>query len=197
MATAIVPASAMADDPPPPPAPAEQPAQPPADQPAEQPPPAPADQPPPAPAKPSCLQPKGQIQDMAIRGVRVGMRAKVREADGRPAQVTSVSYCVDGGGDFSFALSPDSDVALVLSTAPGDSIGGINPTSPAESARMEFPRMKRLAKMGGTILYRVDQRRQLILGVAVGRVSFVGAADRLLLEYPGKLGYYVRRLGFY
>ena len=26
--------------------------------------------------------------------------------------------------------------------------------------------------------------------------NFVAAADRLLLEYPGKLGYYVRRLGF-
>ena len=27
-------------------------------------------------------------------------------------------------------------------------------------------------------------------------VGFVAAADRLLLEYPNKLGYYLRRLGF-
>jgi hypothetical protein len=32
--------------------------------------------------------------------------------------------------------------------------------------------------------------------VADGRVNFVAAADRLLLEYPNKLGYYLKRLGF-
>jgi hypothetical protein len=32
--------------------------------------------------------------------------------------------------------------------------------------------------------------------VADGRVNFVAAADRLLLEYPNKLGYYLHRLGF-
>jgi hypothetical protein len=105
-----------------------------------------------------------------------------------------VSYCVDGGGVFSFALSQESDVVLALSTADGDAIGEINPTSPAESARLAFPKMKRLTKTRETSVYRVD-RRQLILGVADGRVNFVAAADRLLLEYPNKLGYYLKRLG--
>jgi hypothetical protein len=125
----------------------------------------------------------------------VGGRAVIRGSDGNPLKVSSVSYCVDGGGVFSFALSQESDVVLALSTADGDAIGEINPTSPAESARLAFPKMKKLAKTKETSVYRVD-RRQLILGVADGRVNFVAAADRLLLEYPNKLGYYLKRLGF-
>jgi hypothetical protein len=56
--------------------------------------------------------------------------------------------------------------------------------------------MRKLVRTGQTSVYRVDTRRQLVLGVADGRVNFVAAADRLLLEYPNKLGYYMRRLGF-
>lgn len=146
---------------------------------------------------PACLTAKGQDPDaQSIRGVHVGGRAVIRGTDGNPLKVASVSYCVDGGGVFSFALSQESDVVLALSTADGDSIGPINPTSPAESARLAFPKMKKLAKSGDTAVYRIDTRRQLILGVADGRVNFVAAADRLLLEYPHKLGYYLRRLGF-
>ena len=125
----------------------------------------------------------------------MGGRAVIRGSDGNPLKVSSVSYCVDGGGVFSFALSTESDVVLALSTSDGDSIGEINPTSPAESARLAFPKMKKLARTSSTAVYRVD-RRQLILGVADGRVNFVAAADRLLLEYPNKLGYYLKRLGF-
>jgi hypothetical protein len=146
---------------------------------------------------PACLSPKGTpSDDQSIRGVNVGGRAVIRGADGNPLKVTSVSYCVDGGGVFSFALSSESDVVLALSTADGDAIGDINPTSPAESARMAFPNMKKLRVTGKSAVYRVDARRQLILGVADGRVNFVAAADRLLLEYPNKLGYYLKRLGF-
>jgi hypothetical protein len=146
---------------------------------------------------PACLSAKGAAADStSIRGVHVGGRATIRSADGTPLNAKSVSYCVEGGGDFSFALSRESDVVLVVSTADGDSIGPINPTSPAESARMEFPKMKKIAKAGATNVYRVDQKRQLILGVAGGRVNFIAAADRLLLEYPSKLGYYMHRLGF-
>jgi hypothetical protein len=150
---------------------------------------------------PACLAAKGPDTDgQSVRGVHVGNRALIRDADGNPLKVNSVSYCVDGGGVFSFALSTESDVVLALSTADGDSIGPINPTSPAQSARMAFPKMKKLTTAKGgeidTAVYRVDSRRQLILGVADGRVNFVAAADRLLLEYPGKLGYYLKRLGF-
>lgn len=146
---------------------------------------------------PACLAATGQAPDaQSIRGVHVGGRALIRGSDGNPLKVKSVSYCVDGGGVFSFALSQESDVVLALSTADGDAIGPINPTSPAESARMAFPKMKKLARSGDTAVYRIDTRRQLILGVAGGRVNFVAAADRLLLEYPNKLGYYLRRLGF-
>jgi hypothetical protein len=126
----------------------------------------------------------------------VGVRAVIKDADGNPLSVGSVSYCIDGGGIFSFALSTESDVVLALSTADGDAIGPINPTSPATSARMAFPKMQKVGKTGATAIYRVDAHRQLILGVAAGRVSFVAAADRLLLEYPNKLAYYVHRLGF-
>jgi hypothetical protein len=145
---------------------------------------------------PACLAAKGPVSDgQSIRGVHVGGRAVIRGSDGNPLKVSSVRYCVDGGGFFSFALSTESDVVLALSTSDGDSIGPINPTSPAESARLAFPKMKRLARTSSTAVYRVD-RRQLILGVADGRVNFVAAADRLLLEYPNKLGYYLKRLGF-
>ena len=145
---------------------------------------------------PACLSATGPASDgLSIRGVHVGGRAVIRGTDGNPLKVSSVSYCVDGGGVFSFALSTESDVVLALSTADGDSIGPINPTSPAESARLAFPKMKKLTRTGQTAIYRVD-RRQLILGVAGGRVNFVAAADRLLLEYPNKLGYYLKRLGF-
>ena len=146
---------------------------------------------------PACLSATGPAPDaQSIRGVHVGGRAVIRDASGNPMNVSKVSYCVDGGGAFSFALTSESDVVLVLSTADGDSIGDINPTSPAQSARMAFPSMKKLTKSGPTAVYRVDNRRQLILGVADGRVNFVAAADRLLLEYPNKLGYYLHRLGF-
>ena len=144
----------------------------------------------------TCLTSKGTIDDLSIRGVRVGARAHIRDADGNDLKVNSVSYCVDGGGEFSFALDKQSNVVLVLSTADGDSIGAINPTSPAQSARAEFPQMKRIEKTTASVAYRVDSKRQLVLGIAAGRVAYVAAADRLLLEYPNKLGYYMRRLGF-
>jgi hypothetical protein len=149
------------------------------------------------PPAPACLAAQGTAPDaQGLRGVHVGGRAVIKDSDGNPLNVSSVSYCVVGGGTFSFALTPVQDVVLVLSTADGDSIGPINPTSPAESARMAFPNMKKLTRTGGTSVYRVDNKRQLVLGVADGRVSFVAAADRLLLQYPNKLGYYLHRLGF-
>lgn len=145
----------------------------------------------------ACLPETGKAPDaQSVRGVRVGVKANIRDAEGKPIKANSVSYCVVGGGEFSFALDSADDVVLALSTADGDSIGPINPTSPDRSARMAFPKMKKLVKSGETAVYRVDTRRQLILGVADGRVNFVAAADRLLLEYPNKLGYYLRRLGF-
>lgn len=154
-----------------------------------------ADDPPAGGDKPVCLSARGAVDDLSIRGVHVGGKTRIRGADGQPMAINSVSYCVEGGGEFSFSLSSDQEVVLILSTADGDSIGPINPTSPAQSARAEFPNMRRIAKTGDTSVYRVDGRRQLLLGVTAGRVSFVAAADRLLLEYPHKLGYHLRRLG--
>jgi hypothetical protein len=144
----------------------------------------------------SCLTPKGTVDGLSIRGVRVGVQANIRDANGNRLDVNSVSYCVDGGGEFSFALDRNADVVLVLSTADGDSIGPINPTTPAASARAEFPNMQKLTKTTAAAAYRVDSKRQLVLGIAASRVAFVAAADRLLLEYPNKLGYYMKRLGF-
>jgi hypothetical protein len=145
----------------------------------------------------TCLTPAGTVDGLSIRGVRVGATARIRDAEGKPLAVKSVSYCVDGGGEFSFALDRNSAIVLVLSTADGDSIGPINPTSPSASARAEFPAMKKLIHPeGSAAAYRVDKRRQLLLGIADGRVTYVAAADRLLLEYPAKLGYYLHRLGY-
>ena len=154
----------------------------------------PADQAP--PPGPSCLPAQGSTDDLGLRGVRVGVKADIRDADGKPLNVKKVDYCVEGGGDFGLALTQESDVVLVLSTSEGDAIGPINPTSPTQSARAQFPNMKRLWKTADATVYRVDSRRQLILGVADGRVAYVAAADRLLLDYPAKLGYYLHRLGY-
>jgi hypothetical protein len=183
---AAFPAFAMAEDAPVPPA------EPQAEAPAEP----QAEAPPEPTAEPICLDAKGRgVDDLSIRGVSVGSKARLRDADGKPLAVNSVSYCVKGGGEFSFSLTKDQDVVLIMSSSDGDSIGPINPTSPALSARAEFPSMKRIVRAAGTSVYRVDGRRQLLLGIAGGRVTFVAAADRLLLEYPSKLGYHLRRLG--
>ena len=53
----------------------------------------------------------------------MGGRAVIRDAGGNALKVSSVKYCVDGGGMFGFALTTDSDVVLALSTADGDSLG--------------------------------------------------------------------------
>lgn len=154
-----------------------------------------AEDPPAADSTPKCLSAQGSVDDLSIRGVHVGGKTRIRRADGQPLAVNSVHYCVEGGGEFSFSVSKEQEVVLIMSTADGDSIGPINPTSPAQSARAEFPNMRRVTKTADTSVYRVDGRRQLLLGVTGGRVSFVAAADRLLLEYPNKLGYHLRRLG--
>jgi hypothetical protein len=199
---ACFPATALADDPPAPsdpqPAAVSDPAAESDPQPSDPAPQSvPAAVPDPQPAAPACLPAQGgRARAQAVRGVRVGVRARISDASGMPLAISSVKYCVQGGGDFSLALSRDQDVVLVLSTAHGDSIGDVNPTSPAQSARMAFPKMRKLTRAGKATVYRVDKRRQVILGVAAGRVSFVAVADRLLLEYPNKLGYYMRRLGF-
>jgi hypothetical protein len=170
---AVFPSAALADDPPAADAPA-------------------AD--PPAPA---CLPAKGLPTDgQSLRGVRVGTRAMIRTTDGTPLRLASLSYCVTGGGDFTVGLTDVSDIVLVTSTADGDAIGPINPSSPARSARLAFPKMKKIARTDKTTVYRVDNRRQLLIGVAGGRVSFVAAADRLLLQFPRKLTYYLHRLDF-
>jgi hypothetical protein len=146
---------------------------------------------------PACLAPKGPPPNgQSLRGVSVGTRAVIRSADGTPVRVASLSYCVTGGGDFSLAFTPASDIVLVTSTADGDSVGPINPSSPAQSARMAFPKMRQLVRTAKSTVYRVDGRRQLLLGVANDRVTFVAAADRLLLGHPRKLAYYLRSLGF-
>src|SRR4051794_13341832 len=47
------------------------------------------------PPVPTCLTPAGgQAADQALRGVHVGVRAKIRDSDGKPLAVNSVSYCV-------------------------------------------------------------------------------------------------------
>jgi hypothetical protein len=56
--------------------------------------------------------------------------------------------------------------------------------------------MRKLVRTEKSTVYRVDGRRQLLFGVAGGRVTFVAAADRLLLEYPHKLRSYLRRIDF-
>src|SRR5262249_30055429 len=147
---------------------------------------------------PHCLPAKPQPPPDAtsVRGVRVGTKADIHDANGNPVKVAAVSYCVDGGGTFSFALDDDSNVVLALSTADGDDVGVIGARSSARAARKQFPRLKNLRSSGKTDVYRVDSGRQLVLGMAAGRVTFVAAADRLLLEYPNKLGYYLHRLGY-
>ena len=87
----------------------------------------------------TCLPAQGSIDATGVRGVHVGVRANIRDPDGKPLNVKKVSYCVEDGGAFGFALTREQDVVLVLSSSEGDAIGPINPTSPDLSARAEFP----------------------------------------------------------
>lgn len=131
-----------------------------------------------------CLAKAGTVGVRSIRNVRVGAQAQF--GDGA-AHVSSVSYCVEGGGTFSFALDPDERILLAASTAAGDAIGTVHPGGAAP------PKAQAAARSGSVEIDRVAHR-QIVYGVAGGRVTFVAAADELLLESPGKLAYWARRL---
>src|SRR5438876_67201 len=75
----------------------------------------------------TCLPAQGSIDATGVRGVHVGVRANIRDPDGKPLNVKKARYCVADGGAFSFALTREQDVVLVLSTSEGDAIGPINP----------------------------------------------------------------------
>ena len=149
--------------------------------------------------QPGCLPQRDGIKPLSIRGVRVGARARVTGPDGRPLKASSVSYCARGGGDVSFALSAGDDVVLVMTTSPEDVTGdpgAVGPGSPSWAARAVFPRMKRHYRSPSVAIYRTAPDSQVVLGLWDGEVRFVAVADRLLLDYRGKLGYYLKRLGW-
>ena len=147
----------------------------------------------------ACLPQRDGVKALSIRGVRVGARARITGPDGRPLKASSVSYCAVGGGDLSFALDSNDDVVLVVSTSSDDMTGdpgAVGPGSPSWAARAVFPRMSRHYRSPRVAIYRAAPNSQLVLGLWDGQVRFVGVADRLLLDYRGKLGYYLKRLGW-
>lgn len=149
--------------------------------------------------QPACLPKRDGVQALSIRGVRVGARARITGPDGRPLKASAASYCAQGGGDVSFALSRDDDVVLVTTTSADDMIGSpgaVGPGSPSWAAREVFPRMRRYYRSPTVAIYRTAPGSQIVLGLRGGEVRFVAVADKLLLEYPGKLGYYLKRLGW-
>lgn len=149
--------------------------------------------------QPACLPKRDGVQALSIRGVRVGARARVTRPDGTPVKASAVSYCARGGGDVSFALDSNDDVVLVMSTSSDDITGdpgSIGPGSPSWAARAVFPRMRRQYRSARVAIYRTAPNSQIVLGLWDGEVRFVGVADRLLLDYRGKLGYYLKRLGW-
>ena len=146
-----------------------------------------------------CLDKRDGVQALSIRGVRVGARARITGPDGRPLKASSVSYCARGGGDVAFALDPNDDVVLVTSTSSDDMTGdpgAVGPGSPSWAARAVFPQMRRHYRSPSIAIYRAAPTSQVVLGLWDGEVRFVGVADRLLLDYRGKLGYYLKRLGW-
>lgn len=149
--------------------------------------------------QPSCLPKRDGVQALSIRGVRVGARARITGPDGRPLKASSVSYCARGGGDVSFALDSNDDVVLVMSTSADDMTGdpgAVGPGSPSWAARAVFPKMRRQYRSPRVAIYRTAPKSQVVLGLWDGQVRFVAVADRLLLDYRGKLGYYLERLGW-
>jgi hypothetical protein len=138
-----------------------------------------------------CLPATGQVVSNSIRGVRVGSPAQVRDGNGNPLSARSVSYCVSGGGQFSYALDHSGAIVLVASTAPGDATGPMHPGARLSS---RAARRRPLARSRALSLYRLDRHRQLVYAIAARRVVFIACADRLLLQAPGKLVYWIRRL---
>ena len=149
--------------------------------------------------EPGCLAKRDGVKALSIRGVQVGARARVTGPDGRPLKASSVSYCARGGGELSFALDRNDDVVLVTTTSRDDmtgETGAVGPGSPSWAARAVFPRMQRHYRSPKVAVYRTAPGSQIVLGLWDGEVRFVAVADKLLLDYRGKLGYYLKRLGW-
>jgi hypothetical protein len=147
---------------------------------------------------PACLPQRDGVTTAGIRGVRIGARSRITGPDGRPLKASSATYCAVGGGEISFALSRDDDVVLVTTTSADDMVGdsgAVGPGSPSWAARDVFPAMRRIYRSPTVAIYRTESRSPVLLGIAAGEVRFVAVADRLLLEYRGRLAYYLRRLG--
>ena len=147
----------------------------------------------------SCLPQRGGVKALSIRGVQVGARARITAPDGKPLKASSVSYCARGGGELSFALNSNDDVVLVTTTSSDDMTGdpgAVGPGSPSWAAREVFPRMRRHYRSPRVAIYRTAPDSQVVLGLWDGQVRFVAVADKLLLDYRGKLGYYLKRLGW-
>jgi len=135
----------------------------------------------------SCLPAAGRVGRTSIRGVRLGATARL----GDPRAVAA-SYCVDHGGELSFAVDESSSVLLVVSTAAGDAVRGVGPGDPVSS----LGAMKPLGRSASADVYLLGGENQIVIATARGRVAFVAAADRLLLASRGKLSYWLRRLGY-
>jgi hypothetical protein len=129
----------------------------------------------------------GGVVGRSIGGVRLGMtRRNARGSHGAPATESAryMAWCFEGGGRLLAAFTGRRDAAraqLVLTDSPPFDARGVRVGTTSRVATRRLERERRLGKVRGARVVVVRERkRQLLAGVARGRVSYVAiAAPRL------------------
>jgi hypothetical protein len=129
-----------------------------------------------------CRVPGGLV-GRSIGGVRLGMaRRSARGSLGAPATESAryMTWCFEGGGRLVAAFTGRRDRAraqLVLTDSPPFDARGVRVGTSSRVAKRRLKRERRLAKVrGATALVVRERKRQLLVGVARGRVAWVAIA---------------------
>ena len=129
-----------------------------------------------------CRVPGGMV-GRSIGGVRLGMtRRNALGTVGRAATARArwLTWCYEGGGRLvaGFTGARDRSRALVVLTdSPPFDARGVRAGVTSRVARRRLRRERRLGKVrGATVLVVRERRRQLLVGVTRGRVTWVGIA---------------------
>jgi hypothetical protein len=132
-----------------------------------------------------CRVPGGLV-GRSIGGVRLGMTRRSARSLGAPATESAryMTWCFEGGGRLLAAFTGRRDAAraqLVLTDSPPFDARGVRTGTSSRVAKRRLKREKRLGKVRGTTVLVVRERkRQLLVGLLRGRVTYVAiAAPRL------------------
>jgi hypothetical protein len=117
--------------------------------------------------------------------VKIGMsRAAAIRAAGRPRSSSrrALSWCVQGGGRTSAALSPGGRVRLIGTTARAKGPGRLGKGSSLRRARRVFGKPRRL----GRAVYAARRRGPFVFGARRARLRYLAVAQRRLTRVRGR-----------